>query len=90
MLIHIAVSTLRIFAAILVSMFIGVPFGLWIGTSRKANGILSPVLYILYPIPKVAFLPIFFLLFGLGDTSKVISTLRVSIGKSISVLFYYC
>ncbi|PKM65609.1 MAG: hypothetical protein CVU95_14870 [Firmicutes bacterium HGW-Firmicutes-2] len=29
-------------------------------------------LYFIYPIPKVAFLPVFMLMFGLGNTSKII------------------
>jgi len=33
---------------------------------------MSPVLYLLYPLPKIAFLPIFMVLFGLGNLSKII------------------
>lgn len=79
LLIHIGVSMLRIIAAISISMVIGVSLGLWIGTSKKAAMILSPVIYILYPIPKVAFLPVLFFLFGLGDTSKIILIITIII-----------
>lgn len=79
MLIHIGASMLRIFAAVAISIIIGVPLGLWIGFSLKADAILSPILYLLYPIPKVAFLPVFFLLFGLGNTSKIILIITIII-----------
>ncbi len=81
--IHIGASLVRIFAAAAISIIIGVPLGLWIGFSLKADAILSPILYLLYPIPKVAFLPVFFLLFGLGDTSKVILIITIIIFQII-------
>lgn len=33
--------------------------------------IVDPILYFIYPIPKVAFLPVFMILFGLGNISKI-------------------
>jgi NitT/TauT family transport system permease protein len=69
---HILYSILRITAALLASMGLGVPLGLWMGLSRRADAVLSPLAYILYPLPKVAFLPLFMLIFGLGDVSKVV------------------
>lgn len=68
---HIFSSLLRILAAILISFLIGVPLGIWIGASKWADRLLSPLLYLIYPIPKVAFLPVFMLLYGLGDASKI-------------------
>lgn len=70
LLIHIVASLLRIAAALSISILIGIPLGLWMGLSRKADTIVSPVAYILYPLPKIAFLPIFMIIFGLGDGSK--------------------
>jgi NitT/TauT family transport system permease protein len=35
------------------------------------NAIVSPVIYVLYPIPKIVFLPIILLLLGIGDIPKV-------------------
>ena len=69
---HIGSSILRIAVAMVASMAIGVPLGLWTGISKVADSFLSPVAYILYPIPKVAFLPLFMVLFGLGNSSKII------------------
>lgn len=69
---HIVVSIFRITVAMVISLGIGVPLGLWMGFSERADAILSPIAYILYPIPKVAFLPLFMILFGLGNSSKII------------------
>lgn len=80
---HIIVSTFRITAAIVISLSIGVPFGLWLGLSKRADAILSPVTYILYPIPKVAFLPLFMMLFGLGNSSKIILMISIIVFQII-------
>ena len=74
---HIVVSFFRIVAAMVISMSMGVPLGLWMGRSKRADFVLSPVAYILYPIPKVAFLPLFMILFGLGNTSKIILIITI-------------
>jgi NitT/TauT family transport system permease protein len=49
-----------------------VPAGLVLGQSRRMNSIFSPFIYILYPIPKVVFVPVVLLFFGIGDLSKII------------------
>lgn len=77
LLLHLGVSFFRIAAAMAISMGIGVPLGLWMGLSRRADSIISPVAYILYPIPKVAFLPLFLMLFGLGNGSKIILIISI-------------
>ena len=53
--IHLLVSFLRILVAILISLVAGSLIGLWIGMSKKADELVSPVVYILYPIPKWPF-----------------------------------
>ncbi len=69
---HCLASLLRVLTAISASLIIGIPLGIFIGVSKTCNRLLSPLLYFIYPIPKVAFLPVFMLLFGLGNTSKII------------------
>jgi NitT/TauT family transport system permease protein len=77
LLLHIGVSLYRIFLAMLISVLIGAPLGLWIGLNATADRFLSPIVYILYPIPKIAFLPVFLVLFGLGDRSKIILIITI-------------
>jgi NitT/TauT family transport system permease protein len=83
LLLHIGVSLFRVAAAMVISMGIGVPLGLWMGLSRRADSVLTPVAYILYPIPKVAFLPLFLVLFGLGNGSKIILIISIIVFQII-------
>lgn len=62
----------RIALSMLIGTVLGVPAGLWIGRSRRGDQIFGPVLYVLYPVPKIVFLPALFILFGLGGQAKVI------------------
>ncbi len=66
------VSLGRILLSMLIGALLGVPLGLWIGRSKRADAVLGPVLYVLYPVPKIVFLPVFFVLFGLGGEGKVV------------------
>ncbi|MGI6778226.1 MAG: ABC transporter permease [Acetivibrionales bacterium] len=77
--VHIAVSLYRIILAMVISVVIGVPLGLWVGLNKKADAVISPIAYILYPIPKIAFLPVFMLLFGIGNKPKIILILTIII-----------
>ncbi|MCB5238045.1 ABC transporter permease [Niallia circulans] len=68
---HAGASLLRIIIALFISLLIGVPLGIILGKNKRINTLLSPFLYYIYPIPKVAFLPIFMILYGLGNQSKI-------------------
>ncbi len=69
---HFLVSGYRVIAGIALAMLAGVPSGLMLGQSPALNRFFSPILYITYPIPKIVFLPVILLLFGIGDTSKIV------------------
>lgn len=72
LLLHVLASLGRIVVAVLFSLLIGLPLGLWTGMSDRADRLLTPIVYILYPIPKIAFLPVLMILFGLGNTPKIV------------------
>jgi len=69
---HLSMSLYRITAAVISSLLIGVTIGIISGMHKNIDRFLAPLIYLLYPIPKIAFLPVFMLLFGLGDLSKII------------------
>lgn len=81
--IHLMVSLWRIALAVLISLILGSIIGLWSGMDRRVDGIVSPIVYILYPLPKIAFLPILMILFGLGDTPKVVLIILIIISQFI-------
>ncbi len=68
---HFYTSFIRLSAALFFSALIAYPLGLWMGLSGRADLIGSPLLYLTYPIPKIVLLPVFFLLLGLGDLSRI-------------------
>ena len=68
---HTAVSAMRVVASILMAVAVAVPAGLALGLSPMADRLAAPLIYLLYPIPKIVFLPVILLLLGIGNTSKV-------------------
>ena len=70
--IHIMASLWRVIAGMLLSVLTAVPAGLAIGGSKQLNRIFSPVIYLLYPIPKVVFVPVVLLFLGIGDLAKIV------------------
>jgi NitT/TauT family transport system permease protein len=69
--IHFSVSLWRVTAGMVLSVSIAAPAGLVIGGSARLNRILSPFIYLLYPIPKVVFVPVVILFLGIGDAAKI-------------------
>ena len=68
---HLAVSLYRVMAAVTLAFIPAFALGIWAGRSKGADRIISPAVYILFPIPKVALLPIILLFLGLGNSSKI-------------------
>lgn len=62
----------RLLAGLAIGGALGAPLGLLAGASARVDAWVSPVLYVLYPIPKVVFLPVLFVFFGLGGQAKVL------------------
>lgn len=54
-----------------VAILTGVPLGLWMGWSRRAEAIINPVFLIIRPIPPLAWIPLAILWLGLGDAAKI-------------------
>lgn len=69
--IHFLASTGRVLAAIGVAVVTAVPIGLGLGQLPKVNRIFAPLIAIVYPIPKIVFLPVIYVLMGITDISKI-------------------
>ena len=52
--------------------FLGALLGLAAGMARWFDRMLSPAVFLTYPVPKIVMLPIFMIWFGIGDLSKVL------------------
>ena len=68
---HFLASTGRVLLSIMIAIALASPAGLLMGQSPPLNRLLSPVVYLVYPVPKIVFLPVIMLFLGIGDTSKV-------------------
>ncbi len=71
--IHSLATGLRLTVSLLISFVLAVPLGLSIGHERWARPLLSPLVYTAYPIPKVVFWPILFMLLGVQSEAAKIS-----------------
>ncbi len=65
------VSTARVVASLIIAIVIAVPLGLFLGQNPRWDKWIAPMIFLTYPIPKIVFLPIFFILLGIGNISKV-------------------
>ncbi|MBE0409809.1 MAG: ABC transporter permease [Anaerolineales bacterium] len=68
---HFLASLWRVLSSTLLAIALAAPTGLILGQSPALNKLSSPLIYLLYPIPKVVFLPILLLFFGIGEFSKI-------------------
>jgi NitT/TauT family transport system permease protein len=68
---HFLVSAWRVALSIIVATAAAVPIGLALGLSPAVDRLAAPMIYLLYPIPKIVFLPVILLLLGIGNVSKV-------------------
>jgi ABC-type nitrate/sulfonate/bicarbonate transport system permease component len=68
---HFLASFWRVVASTLLSIILAAPAGLALGQFEKANRFFSPLIYLIYPIPKVVFVPIVLLFLGVGDVAKI-------------------
>ena len=69
--VHFVVSAWRVIASMVIALVLAVPAGLILGQSPRLNRLFAPLIYIAYPIPKVVLLPVFLLVLGIGNLSKI-------------------
>jgi len=69
---HFLASLWRVLASTFLAIVLAAPAGLVLGQSARLNALFSPLIYLLYPIPKVVFVPVVLLFLGLGDAPKIV------------------
>ena len=70
--VHAGYSLMRIVLGLSAAVAVGYPVGVLMGYFPRVNRLLAPILYLTYPVPKIALLPVVMLLFGVGETSKLL------------------
>ncbi len=68
---HLLQSLKLILMGFAVATAIGVPMGLWMGWSRRAEALINPVFLLIRPIPGLAWIPLAIVWLGLGDGAKI-------------------
>lgn len=71
LLLNLQASLSRIAAGFLLGSLSGIFAGLVLGVSRLAEAVGNPLIHALYPVPKIALLPLIILWLGIGELSKV-------------------
>src|SRR6266513_2931721 len=69
---HIGASLTRSLPGFAIGTLLGIALGLLAGVPRSFEQLLSPVIFLTYPVPKIVMLPLFMLWFGIGDLSKIL------------------
>ncbi len=70
--VHVEASLLRMLAGLFFAFILAVPAGLVLGSNPNLDRLFAPLIYLGYPIPKIVLMPIVFVLFGIGDTGKIV------------------
>jgi ABC-type nitrate/sulfonate/bicarbonate transport system permease component len=68
---NIGATVYRLIIGFAIGSFVGVPVGLVMGYSRRVYDALEILIEVVRSIPVVALFPLFLILFGLGDQSKI-------------------
>lgn len=71
-LVDLGLTLYRALAGFAIGAVIGIPLGILMARSALVRWFLDPLVSIGFPMPKIAFLPIFILWFDIYDTSKII------------------
>lgn len=64
-------SVVRILLSVLAGTAVAAPLAILAAENRVLDSLLSPLMYFLYPTPKIVFLPIIVFLLGLGNPSII-------------------
>jgi len=68
---HVLASARRVFLALLFAGPLAWVLGILAGRISFFDNFFAPLIYLMHPLPKVAFLPLLMLFLGIGDASKI-------------------
>jgi NitT/TauT family transport system permease protein len=68
---HLGATAARVLPGLLIGGVPGLIAGIAMGWSRRLRAVADPIVAALHPIPKLALLPLFMVLFGIGEAPRV-------------------
>jgi len=69
---NVAATLSRVFVGLALGGIPGLILGLVMGWSKRLRAVIDPLIAALHPLPKIATLPLIMIIFGIGETSKVV------------------
>jgi len=69
--VNLGTTLIRAFIGFAIAASVGIVLGMLIVRNLFVHWFFDPIISVMFPMPKIAFLPIFMLWFGLYDTSKI-------------------
>ncbi|SHJ12825.1 taurine transport system permease protein [Aureimonas altamirensis DSM 21988] len=69
---HALASLSRVLSALVASILVAVPVGLFMALSPVGRAILDPIIEFIRPLPPLAYLPLIIIWFGIGEPSKTL------------------
>jgi ABC-type nitrate/sulfonate/bicarbonate transport system permease component len=81
-----ATASLTFIGFVIAAVF-GIAAGALMSMSTTARRIMEPLVSVAFPIPKISFLPIFILWFGLGDLPKILMIAFTCVVPIVSATF---
>jgi ABC-type nitrate/sulfonate/bicarbonate transport system permease component len=70
---HLSATLSRLFLGFALGGLPGLILGLVMGWSRRLRAIIDPLVAAAHPVPKIAVLPLIMIIFGIGESSKIVS-----------------
>jgi sulfonate transport system permease protein len=76
---HLRVSLHRLAFGMLVGCSLGIVAGVLVGLSRTAEEYIAPTFHVVRQVPSIALIPVLILIFGIGDTFKVLIVTKAAL-----------
>jgi sulfonate transport system permease protein len=75
---HLSLSLYRLLAGFVIGCATGIAFGLLLGLAPRLRPYFAPTFNVLRQLPSVALIPLFILLFGIGESFKVLIVVKAT------------
>src|SRR5699024_9048752 len=72
-----------VFTAVIISLLIGIPLGVWMAFSKRFSAVMRPILDAMQTMPRFAYLIPAIFFFALGNVSAIFATLISSLAPVI-------
>jgi NitT/TauT family transport system permease protein len=79
MFVHVGFTLFRILVGLVLAIAVGVPIGMLMGRFGFVERFFLPLVSVLSPIPSLAWVPLFILWFGLGNTASIALVLYAAV-----------